>query len=46
VGEAEVTFTDPEWFAGWIAGLGANARVVDPPDAREAVIRRLKGALR
>ncbi|ADG88538.1 WYL domain-containing protein [Thermobispora bispora] len=44
--EAEVTFTDPEWFAGWIAGLGANARIVDPPDAREAVIRRLKGALR
>lgn len=44
--EAEVVFTDPERLAGWIASLGPNAKVVDPPDAREAVIRRLKGAQR
>ncbi|ETK37965.1 helix-turn-helix transcriptional regulator [Microbispora sp. ATCC PTA-5024] len=43
--EAEVTFADPERLAGWIASLGPDAVVTDPPDAREAVIRRLKGAL-
>jgi predicted DNA-binding transcriptional regulator YafY len=42
--EAEVTFADPERLAGWIASLGPDAEVMDPPDAREAVIRRLKGA--
>ncbi|MEW9529581.1 helix-turn-helix transcriptional regulator [Microbispora sp. NPDC049125] len=43
--EVEVTFADPERLAGWMASLGADAVVVDPPDARDAVIRRLKGAL-
>ncbi|MBX6386276.1 MAG: YafY family transcriptional regulator [Microbispora sp.] len=43
--EAEVTFADPEWLAGWLASLGPDAVVMDPPDAREAVIRRLKGAV-
>ncbi|MEZ0071029.1 helix-turn-helix transcriptional regulator [Planotetraspora sp. GP83] len=43
--EAEVAFADPERLAGWIASLGPDAKVIDPPDAREAVIRRLKGAL-
>jgi proteasome accessory factor B len=43
--EAEVRFHDAERLAGWIASLGADAVVVEPPDAREAVIRRLKGAL-
>ncbi|GII51816.1 hypothetical protein Pth03_02050 [Planotetraspora thailandica] len=43
--EVEVTFADPERLAGWIASLGADVEVLDPPDAREAVIRRLKGAL-
>ncbi|PZG11131.1 helix-turn-helix transcriptional regulator [Nonomuraea aridisoli] len=42
---AELAFTDPERLAGWMAGLGADVEVVEPPDAREAVIRRLKGAL-
>ncbi|GIH71572.1 helix-turn-helix transcriptional regulator [Sphaerimonospora thailandensis] len=41
--EAEVMFAEPERLAGWIASLGPHAKVVDPPDAREAVIRRLKG---
>ncbi|NJP97499.1 WYL domain-containing protein [Nonomuraea sp. FMUSA5-5] len=43
--EAELAFTDPERLAGWMASLGADVEVVEPPDAREAVIRRLKGAL-
>ncbi|WP_214109197.1 helix-turn-helix transcriptional regulator [Acrocarpospora catenulata] len=43
--QVELAFTDPERLAGWIASLGSDAQVIDPPDAREAVIRRLKGAL-
>ncbi|MEU5867725.1 MULTISPECIES: WYL domain-containing protein [unclassified Nonomuraea] len=43
--EAELAFTDPERLAGWMASLGADVQVVGPPDAREAVIRRLKGTL-
>lgn len=43
--EAELVFTDTERLAGWMASLGADVEVVEPPDAREAVIRRLKGAL-
>ncbi|MFE3450199.1 helix-turn-helix transcriptional regulator [Nonomuraea sp. NPDC059194] len=42
---AELVFADPERLAGWIASLGADVLVVGPPDAREAVITRLKGAL-
>ncbi|MFI6478405.1 helix-turn-helix transcriptional regulator [Nonomuraea sp. NPDC050663] len=41
---AELTFADPERLAGWLASLGADVQVVEPPDARDAVIRRLKGA--
>ncbi|MFI6316112.1 helix-turn-helix transcriptional regulator [Nonomuraea sp. NPDC050556] len=41
----ELVFGDPERLAGWLASLGADVQVLDPPDAREAVIRRLKGAL-
>ncbi|GAA0444988.1 hypothetical protein Acor_60880 [Acrocarpospora corrugata] len=44
--EVDLAFTDTERLAGWIASLAADAQVIDPPDAREAVIRRLKGALR
>jgi proteasome accessory factor B len=43
--EAELSFSDAERLAGWMASLGADVEVVEPPDAREAVIRRLKGAL-
>jgi proteasome accessory factor B len=43
--EVEIKFADSERLAGWIASLGADVQVVDPPDARDAVIRRLKGAL-
>ncbi|MFG1699960.1 helix-turn-helix transcriptional regulator [Nonomuraea sp. NPDC049309] len=43
--EAELSFSDTERLAGWMASLGADVEVVEPPDVREAVIRRLKGAL-
>ncbi|MGW7480954.1 helix-turn-helix transcriptional regulator [Nonomuraea muscovyensis] len=43
--EAELAFADTERLAGWMASLGADVEVVEPPDAREAVIRRLKGTL-
>ncbi|GGT06626.1 helix-turn-helix transcriptional regulator [Nonomuraea spiralis] len=43
--EAELAFTDPERLAGWMASLGGDVEVTGPPDAREAVIRRLKGTL-
>lgn len=43
--EAELVFSDPERLAGWMASLGADVEVVQPPDAREAVISRLKGAV-
>jgi proteasome accessory factor B len=38
-------FADLAWFADYAAWFGADAVVLDPPDLREAVIRRLKGAL-
>ncbi|MEV8635183.1 WYL domain-containing protein [Streptosporangium sp. NPDC051023] len=43
--ELDVDFTDPERLAGWVVGFAADAEVAGPPDAREAVICRLKGAL-
>ena len=41
---AELSFSDPEWLAGFVVGFGADAVVADPPEAREAVIRRLRAA--
>jgi proteasome accessory factor B len=38
-------FGDPGWFADYAAWFGPDVIVLDPPDLREAVIRRLKGAL-
>jgi len=38
-------FGDLGWFADYAASFGPDAVVLDPPDLREAVIRRLKGAL-
>ena len=43
--ELEITFTDPDRLGAWLASLGADVKVLDPPDVRDAVIRRLKGAL-
>jgi proteasome accessory factor B len=38
-------FEDVGWFADYAASFGSDAVVLDPPDLREAVIRRLKGVL-
>jgi proteasome accessory factor B len=38
-------FADVGSFADYAAWLGPDAIVLDPPDLREAVIARLKGAL-
>jgi proteasome accessory factor B len=38
-------FADVAWFADLTASFGPDAVVLDPPDLREAVIRRLKGVL-
>jgi proteasome accessory factor B len=40
-----VPFSDVGWFADHVASFGADVVVIDPPDLRDAVIRRLKGAL-
>jgi proteasome accessory factor B len=40
-----VLFSDVGWFADHVASFGADVMVIDPPDLRDAVIRRLKGAL-
>jgi proteasome accessory factor B len=39
------TYRDVGWFAEYLAWFGADVVVLDPPDLREAVITRLKGAL-
>jgi proteasome accessory factor B len=38
-------FADLGWFADYAASFGPDVVVLDPPDLREAVIRRLKGVL-
>jgi proteasome accessory factor B len=38
-------FSDAGWYADYIASFGADVVVIEPVDLREAVIRRLKGAL-
>jgi proteasome accessory factor B len=40
-----VSFADSGWYAHYLASFGADVIVIDPPDLREAVITRLKGAL-
>ncbi len=41
----EAAFSDVGWYADYIASFGADVVVIEPVDLREAVIRRLKGAL-
>ncbi|MGN6677158.1 MAG: helix-turn-helix transcriptional regulator [Streptosporangiaceae bacterium] len=41
----EVSFSDAGWYADYIASFGSDVVVIEPVDLREAVIRRLKGAL-
>ena len=40
-----LSFADSGWYADYLASFGPDIVVLDPPDLREAVIRRLKGAL-
>jgi len=39
----DVGFSDPERFADRVTGYGADAVVLSPPDARSAVVARLRG---
>ena len=43
--ELTVPFGDAEVLAEEVAGFGPDVRVVDPPAVRDAVVRRLRGAL-
>jgi proteasome accessory factor B len=40
-----VSFADVPWYADYLASFGPDVVVLEPPDLREAVIRRLKGVL-
>lgn len=40
-----VSFADVPWYADHLASFGPDVIVLEPPDLREAVIRRLKGIL-
>jgi proteasome accessory factor B len=41
----QAPFSDVGWYASYIASFGADAVVLEPVDLRDAVIRKLKGAL-
>ncbi|HEX5189743.1 MAG TPA: WYL domain-containing protein [Streptosporangiaceae bacterium] len=41
----EAPFTEGGWYADYIASFGSDVVVLEPVDLREAVIRKLKGAL-
>jgi proteasome accessory factor B len=41
----QAPFSDVGWYADYIASFGADVVVQEPVDLRDAVIRRLKGAL-
>ncbi|MBA3489377.1 MAG: WYL domain-containing protein [Longispora sp.] len=38
---ATLTYSDPEWLAEFLVGCGPDVVVLDPPEVRDAVIRRL-----
>ena len=40
-----LSFPDAPWYAEYLASFGPDIVVLEPPDLREAVIRRLKGVL-
>ena len=42
---AELTFTEVDWFAPYLARFADDVVVLDPPDLREAVIHQLKAVL-
>jgi proteasome accessory factor B len=35
-------YADPEGFAAWLVGYGADVVVLDPPEVRDAVVLRLR----
>jgi proteasome accessory factor B len=35
-------YADPEWFAAWLVGYGADVVVLDPPEVRDAAVARLR----
>jgi proteasome accessory factor B len=43
--EVEAPYSDVAWFAEHLASFGPDVIVIEPPDLRDAVITRLKGAL-
>jgi proteasome accessory factor B len=43
--EVTTTYSEGGWFPEYVAWFGSDVIVIDPPDLREAVIARLKGAL-
>jgi proteasome accessory factor B len=42
---AEITFGDVDWLASYLAGFGGDLVLLDPPDARDALIQHLKGVV-
>jgi proteasome accessory factor B len=40
-----INYSDPEWYASYLAEFGPDVVVLGPPELREAVIRQLKGTL-
>jgi proteasome accessory factor B len=40
-----IAYSDTDWYAGYLASFGPDVVVLEPPELREAVIARLKGAL-
>jgi len=43
--EVETPFAEVAWFSEHLASFGPDVIVREPPDLRDAVITRLKGAL-
>jgi proteasome accessory factor B len=43
-GVLTISFTDTGWLARLVAGAGAGARVLDPPELVDAVVERLSAA--
>jgi proteasome accessory factor B len=43
--QVTINYPDDDWYAGYLAEFGPDVIVLKPADLRDAVIRRLKGAL-
>jgi proteasome accessory factor B len=42
---AELRFADADWLAEYLAGFAGDVVVIEPPDARDAMIQHLKAVL-